>query len=171
MTSEPAAGQVLERNTPGDSQDRELPARYPPARDLPAGGSKRQRDEERQPFRWDLALVWFMRVAAILWIAKGLAYWVVLLGFLPQTPVFETQTLQWQSAIVYFAVIDLVAAVGLWLTSTWGGVIWLLAALSYLLIGFFVPHAVVSGPVAPGILGFLVVTYFVLSWRASRIAP
>ncbi len=122
-------------------------------------------------FRWDLALVWFMRLVALAWVGKGLIYWAILLGVLPQVALFEGQPLQWQTVVVYFAVIDLVAAVGLWLTSTWGGVIWLLAAMSYFLAAFAAPHAVVSGPIPLAALGSLVVAYFLLSWYASRIEP
>lgn len=122
-------------------------------------------------FRWDIALVWFMRVMALVWIAKGLVYWAILLGVLPQAGPFEGQTLQLQSMVVYFAVIDLVAAVGLWLTSTWGGVMWLLAAMSCFLAAMVAPHAVVSGLPVLATLGALVTTYFLLSWQASRIEP
>ena len=37
----------------------------------------------------------------------------------------------YQATIIYFAVIDLMAAVGLWMASTWGGVLWLLAVMSH----------------------------------------
>lgn len=144
----------------------------PVRRDAGTHGTVLQMDAQaRARFRWDIALVWFMRLTAVAWIAKGIAYWAALLGFLPQLPVFEQQGLQWQSAVVYFAVIDLVAAVGLWLTSTWGGVMWLLAAMSYFLIAVLVPHAVVSAPPVLAGLVALVAVYFLLSWLASRIEP
>ena len=41
--------------------------------------------------------------------------------------------------MIVFAVLDLVAGVGLWLTSTWGGVMWLLAIMSHILMGSFAP--------------------------------
>ncbi|MGV6874830.1 DUF6163 family protein [Pseudochelatococcus sp. B33] len=126
-------------------------------------------DERKAVFRWDIALVWFMRLVALVWVAKGLVYWALLLGVLPQVALFEGQPLQWQTVVVYFAVIDLVAAVGLWLTSTWGGVMWLLAAMSYFLAAIVAPHAVVSGPILLAGLGALVAAYFLLSWYASRI--
>ncbi|MGI6246791.1 MAG: DUF6163 family protein [Pseudochelatococcus sp.] len=170
MTIDSSVVTASEPAAPGDSPGGIRQQRAVPAREFPRGGALHL-DGPKKPFRWDIALVWFMRVIAVVWIAKGLAYWVILLGFLPQAPVFEAQTLQWQSAIVYFAVIDLVAAVGLWLASAWGGVIWLLSAMSYILTGIFWPHAVVSGPAVPGVLGLLVVAYFILSWFASRIEP
>ena len=30
--------------------------------------------------RWNFVLVWFMRMLALMWIAKGLGYWAVILG-------------------------------------------------------------------------------------------
>ena len=36
----------------------------------------------------------------------------------------------WQTATVYFAVIELVAAVGLWLATPWGAVVWLTTVVS-----------------------------------------
>lgn len=126
--------------------------------------------EERKPiFRWDLALVWFMRLVGLVWVAKSLVYWAILLGVMPGVAPFEEQPLQWQAIIVYFAVIDPVAAVGLWLTSTWGGVMWLLAAISCILAGILAPHAVVSAPILLAGVGALVGAYFLLSWYASRI--
>lgn len=141
----------------------------PSGRNLPSYGHTME-SEVTEGFRWDVALVWFMRLLAIAWLVKGLAYWAVLLGCMPHVAPFETQTLQWQSAVVYFAAIDLVAAIGLWFTSAWGGVMWLLAALSYFLVAIFVSHAVVSGILVLGGLALLIVAYFLLSWLASRIA-
>jgi hypothetical protein len=117
---------------------------------------------------WDRHLVVFMRVVAVLWIIKGLAAWAVILtpaslGIAP----FETLPGAIQAGFVAFAVLDLVAAVGLWLTSTWGGVMWLLAVMAHLLV-------TLTGPAIPGarIIGVvelvLVVAYVVLSWLASR---
>jgi hypothetical protein len=85
--------------------------------------------EGKQANRWRVVLVWFLRLLSAFWLAKGLTAWAVIFG-LPGTPQppFENRLLSYQAIIVYFAVIDLVAAVGLWLTSTWGGVLWLLAA-------------------------------------------
>ena len=46
----------------------------------------------------------------------------------------------WQAATIFFAVIDLVAAVGLWLAAAWGGVVWLTAAISMAAIELFFPQ-------------------------------
>ena len=46
----------------------------------------------------------------------------------------------WQTATVFFAVIDLVAAVGLWLAAAWGAVVWLTAAVSMAAVELFFPQ-------------------------------
>ena len=85
--------------------------------------------------RWGFVLTWFMRLLAVLWIIKGLSAWAVILGMWSPVGAFETRSTGYQATIIYFAVIDLVAAVGLWMASTWGGVMWLLAVMSHLILG------------------------------------
>ena len=51
-------------------------------------------------------------------IAKGLYHWAQVTGFIGgEEEAFENQSMAWQTATVYFAVIELVAAVGLWLAT------------------------------------------------------
>lgn len=78
---------------------------------------------------WRRRLVLFQRVAGGFMIFKGLTYWSGLFGF-GDGPgsLFQSQPLDTQAATVFFAVIDLVAGVALWLGSTWGAMLWLLAA-------------------------------------------
>ena len=52
----------------------------------------------------------------------------------------STQPLPWQTATVFFAVIDLVAAVGLWLAAAWGAVVWLTASVSMAAVEVFFPQ-------------------------------
>lgn len=119
--------------------------------------------------RWRLVLVWFLRLLAIAWMAKGLFAWSIIFGFGPAAqPPFEGRLLSFQAIIVYFAVIDLVAAVGLWLTSTWGGVLWLLAAVSHLLLGFFFPRYLpLTMPLIATYVG-LMLAYFLVTWLAEN---
>src|SRR6201995_2756032 len=65
---------------------------------------------------WTRRLVLFLRVMAMLSIMKGLYHWAQVTGFIGgEDDAFENQAMAWQAATVYFAVIELVAAVGLWL--------------------------------------------------------
>ena len=104
-------------------------------------------------------------------LAKGLTAWMVIFGLPgnPQPP-FENRLLSYQAIIVYFAVIDLVAAVGLWLTSTWGGVLWLLAAISQMLLGFLFPRFVPMTAWLVGLYIGLITVYFLATWAAENEA-
>ncbi|SEG71849.1 DUF6163 family protein [Bosea lathyri] len=119
--------------------------------------------------RWRLVLVWLLRLLSVFWMAKGLMAWAVIFGVSgDDQPPFESRLLSFQAIIVYFAVIDLVAAVGLWLTSTWGGVLWLLAALSQILLGFFFPRFLPMAPWMSGAYLALIATYFLATWAAEN---
>ncbi|MGY6245990.1 DUF6163 family protein [Bosea thiooxidans] len=121
--------------------------------------------------RWRLVLVWFLRLLSVAWLAKGLMAWMVIFGVSADAqPPFESRLLSFQAIIVYFAVIDLVAAVGLWLTSTWGGVLWLLATLSHLLLSFFFPRFVPLTAWMVGIYVALMAVYFLVTWAAENEA-
>ena len=126
-------------------------------RDASAGGS-----------HWEATLVWFMRLTALAWIAKGLLAWAVIVGALPDLAPFEIERLGRQAAVAYFGIVDLMAAVGLWLASPWGGVIWLLAATSYLVLGIVLPQLVPSSVPILGAGAGLILVYLVLSWLAAR---
>jgi Family of unknown function (DUF6163) len=80
---------------------------------------------------WASRLVIFLRVMAGIALLKGLYYWAVVCGVGAPSPAgFDSYTLPYQSATVFFAVIDLVAAVGLWLAAPWGAVVWLTSVIS-----------------------------------------
>jgi hypothetical protein len=63
---------------------------------------------------WAEYLVAFLRIMAAVSLAKGLYHWAQVCGIAaPADGGFEAHTVAWQTATVFFAVIDLVAAVGL----------------------------------------------------------
>jgi hypothetical protein len=118
---------------------------------------------------WDRVLVWFMRVMAMVWILKGLVAWTIIIGVtLPGLPSFPDMLPPAQAIVVAFAVLDLLAAIGLWLTSTWGGVLWLLAVMTNVVIAVLRPVDVGTSPTVAGLQLCLVVAYVTLSWLASR---
>jgi uncharacterized membrane protein (DUF2068 family) len=72
---------------------------------------------------------------------KGLYHWAVICGVGEAADsAFELAPLSWKAATIFFAVIDLVAAVGLWLAAAWGGVVWLTAAISMAAVEVFFPN-------------------------------
>lgn len=98
-------------------------------------------DGKKEQGRWTRWLIWFLRAMAVVSMLKGLYHWSVVLG-IGEGPDsrFSTETIPWQTATVYFAIIDLVAAVGLWLAAVWGAVVWLTAAVSMAAVEVFFPQ-------------------------------
>jgi hypothetical protein len=116
---------------------------------------------------WETALTWFMRLMALLWIAKGLSFWAVIVGAGEVAPPFQDRSLGFQATVVYFGIVDLIAAVGLWLTATWGGVLWLLAVMSHLILAVFFPSVVPVSLTLALVYCALMVTYLLISYLAS----
>ena len=95
--------------------------------------------EERQPDgSWTWRLIVFLRIMACVSMLKGLFHWAAVCGFVGGVEGgFFGHGVQWQTATVFFAVLDLVAAVGLWLAAPWGAVVWLTASVSMVVIDVF----------------------------------
>lgn len=119
-----------------------------------------------QTARWNQALVGFTRLLSLVWLAKGVIAWAAIVGHGGPVP-FESAAAGYQAAVIYFAVIDLVAAVGLWLASSWGGILWLLAVMSHLIIGIFFPRFVSSSTLVLALLIFSTMVYLTISWLAA----
>jgi hypothetical protein len=121
---------------------------------------------------WAEYLVLFLRVMAGLSLLKGLYHWTQVCGIgVPADEGFESHTVAWQTATVFFAVIDLVAAVGLWLAAAWGAVVWLTAVVSMAVVEVFFPQ--VYGGSALVVLGetALLAVYLWLAIFAARGQP
>jgi hypothetical protein len=94
-----------------------------------------------QDNRWTQRLVLYLRIMAGLSLVKGLYHWAVVCGIFAGPDLgFEAYPLPWQAATVFFAVIDLVAAVGLWLAAAWGAVVWLTAVISMAAVELLFPQ-------------------------------
>jgi hypothetical protein len=77
----------------------------------------------------------------------------------------------YQSATVFFAVIDLVAAVGLWLAAPWGAVVWLTAAVSMAVITMFFQQVYGAQPAIVVLEGAMIASYLFLAIQAAREHP
>src|SRR5437016_14614593 len=72
---------------------------------------------------WTRRLVLFLRIMAVVSIAKGLYHWAQVTGFIGgEEEAFENQSMAWQTATIYFAVIELVGPVGPLLATPWAAV-------------------------------------------------
>lgn len=117
--------------------------------------------------RTRLHLIIFMRCLAGIWAIQGLVQWSAIL--LPPEPLFEKVTVLYGTAVVLFALLDLIAAVGLWLLTPWGSVIWLFSAIAQIVASFALPGLFSLLWAGADIL--LIAAYFTLTWRASGMGP
>lgn len=127
---------------------------------------------EQQQGKWTRWLIWFLRAMAVVSMLKGLYHWSVVLG-IGEGPDsrFSTESIPWQTATVYFAIIDLVAAVGLWLAAVWGAVVWLTAAVSMAAVQVFFPQIYGGSWFVVAIELVLLATYLVLALQSAREHP
>lgn len=131
-------------------------------------GALRGIRRHRSSVPWRTVLVWFARAVALLWVMKGLSAWAIILGVWDSTESFSAMPFDFQTTVVYFAVIDLIAAVGLWMVSAWGGVMWLIAVMSQLVLSAFFPRLVTNSFWISLGLVLLMAVYLLLSWISSR---
>jgi Family of unknown function (DUF6163) len=130
-------------------------------------------DEDRHSDRsWTWRLILFLRVMAGVSMLKGLYHWAAVCGFIGgEDGGFLAHGMQWQTATVFFAVIDLVAAVGLWLAAPWGAVVWLTASVSMVVIDVFFQQ-VYGEQLAVVVFEMVVIAaYLFLAIQAAREHP
>lgn len=164
-----------------DESRRAMKARFPSSEDEEevveqreqiSGGLALPEDTETGEQVWTTRLVIFLRAVAALSMAMGLYNWAQITGFIGGGDgAFEAQTTQWQSATVYFAVIELVAAVGLWLATPWGAVVWLTTVVSMAVIELMFP-AIYGGHILTVVFALVMLAaYLALAWMAARERP
>lgn len=121
---------------------------------------------------WTEYLVLFLRIMAVVSLAKGLYHWGQVCGIgAASDQTFEVRPLAWQSATAFFAVIDLVAAVGLWLAAAWGAVVWLTSTVSMAVVELFFPKVYGSNMVVVLTEMGLLAAYLVLAVLSARERP
>lgn len=151
----------IQPNVPDDEVPREQISGLMLPDDTETGGSV-----------WTTRLVIFLRIMAAVSMSMGLYNWAQITGFIGGGDgAFEAQTTQWQSATVYFAVIELVAAVGLWLATPWGAVVWLTTVVSMAVIELMFP-TVYGGHFLIVVFALVMLAgYLALAWMAARERP
>jgi hypothetical protein len=129
-------------------------------------------DDDARMHRWTERLVLFLRVMALLSLAKGLYHWSEVTGIIGAVDGgFENRPLSWQAATVFFAVIDLVAAVGLWLAAAWGAIVWLTAVVSMAAVELLFPQVYGGSMIVVAIQGAMLLAYLALAVMAARERP
>ena len=131
-----------------------------------------EQDGEPSVGLWTRRLVLFLRLMAGVSMLKGIYHWSRVCGIgVGPNELFEYHSIAWQTATVFFAVIDLVAAVGLWLAAAWGAVIWLTAVASMLALEIFFPQVFGGGWPVEAIEGTLLAVYLWLALKAAQEQP
>ncbi|MBS9720092.1 hypothetical protein JYU29_05245 [Tianweitania sp. BSSL-BM11] len=85
------------------------------------------------------ALAWLHRLVAVYCLLFGILYWIRLIGLNDGlTWRFDTMPITWQAASVLLAVFFPFAAIGLWMLASWGPVLWLICAITEIVmyVGF-----------------------------------
>ena len=132
----------------------------------------REQAAERTLGRWTQRLILFLRAMAVVSMLKGLYHWARVCGIgIDDSDLFASQAVATQVGTVFFAVIDLVAAVGLWLAAAWGAVIWLMSVASMLVVEIFFPQVFGAGMLTGVIEGALLVIYLVLALKSAQEHP
>ena len=91
------------------------------------------------PTTAEIAFVWFFRIMAAYCLLFGTLYWVRLVGVIPGGNWrFDLMATHWQVAATALAVLFPFAATGLWMTASWGPVVWFLCATAEIVmyVGF-----------------------------------
>jgi hypothetical protein len=121
---------------------------------------------------WTEYLILFLRVMAGIALVKGLFHWAQVCGIgVRADEGFEAHTIAWQTATVFFAVLDLVAAVGLWLAAAWGAVVWLTSVVSMAAVEVFFPKVYGGSMVIVLIEMTLLCAYLALAIASARERP
>ena len=101
-------------------------------------------------------------------IYMSLFNWGLVLGAFTRYGDFAVLPRPLQGSIVFFATVDLLAAVCLWLAAPWGGVLWLLCASIETVSPALGVRGATTGMLGVGLNVALVALYFFLTWRAGQ---
>ncbi len=113
-----------------------------------------------------IAFEWFQRLVALYCLLFGIYYWVRLVGFYPGSLWrFDLMPTQWQVVTAMLAVLFPVAAIGLWMLSSWGPVIWFICAATEAVMYGGLPQR--FGRLDPVLIVHLAVALVYVGFRAT----
>lgn len=133
----------------------------PGSRDEPPIGA----ETDNPGIRWDLMYVLFLRMTAGIWLVKGVAFWALVLG-LGDIPLPDESRIR-QVIIIGFALVNCVAAVGLWLVAPWGKSLWVFAVVMEIALGITGFGDAVGMTSASG-AGLALFFFFVLAFAVRK---
>jgi hypothetical protein len=122
---------------------------------------------EGQPTRLPLSTI-YLRIVAVLLLAAGLLRACLILGITPDGVTFTDLDPAWRGGATALAIVDLLAAVGLWVGAAWGPVMWAIAAIVEITMYTMLADVFGSYPRRVAAHGALFALYLVLlfvEWR------
>jgi hypothetical protein len=127
---------------------------------------------KRRSMTWTERLVFFQRITAAILMLQGLYHWALVCGFGSQPyGGFESHDVHWQTATVFFAIIDLVAAVGLWLIAPWGVVLWLGSSVAMVSVEIFFPEVYGGNVTMVAAESAFVACYLFIAFKSAGEQP
>lgn len=120
----------------------------------------------------EILYVIFLRMIALVCFWFGLQYWAMLVGYsLHGMARFDLLNLPWKVAASSLAVLFPVASLGLWLTVSWGSVLWAIAAVTQVLMYMVWPEIFGYNRLVPLMHGLVAALYIVFRlslWIEAR---
>ncbi|WP_117194123.1 DUF6163 family protein [Rhizobium terrae] len=120
----------------------------------------------------EILYVIFLRMIAVACFWFGLQYWAMLVGYsLNGQARFDLLNLPWKVAASSLAVLFPVVSLGLWLTVSWGPVLWAIAAISQVLMYMVWPQIFGFNRLVPlmhGLVAALYVVFRLSLWLEAR---
>lgn len=113
----------------------------------------------------DVLMTIFMRILSVAYLVFSIDVWAGMIGY-GEGPFLADMTVQRQVLSIVFAILYPFVAVGLWMATSWGAVVWMLAASLRLVVDLgFIPGA--PGNVNAALVSFTAIgLYLALSvWR------
>ena len=124
---------------------------------------------EGEAKQWAARLIVFLRAMAAVSLCKGLYHWAIICGINAPFPSgFDSYPVPYQVATVFFAVIDPVAGVGLWLAAPWGAVVWLTSVISMAAVEALFPQIYGGRPWVIAVEAVMLAAYLSLALLSAR---
>lgn len=120
----------------------------------------------------EILYVVFLRLVAATCFWFGLQYWAMLVGYsLGGMARFDLLGFPWKVAASALAVLFPVVSLGLWMTVSWGPVLWTIAAVAQVLMYVVWPEIFGHNQLVPLLHGFVAALYIVFRlalWLEKR---
>jgi hypothetical protein len=111
---------------------------------------------------WSMIRAVYMRLVGLLWLGRGLYKAALIIGLIGHS--FQGLPTTDQVSIGFSAIGDCIAGVGMWLTVSWGAVIWIVISAVEAIIAFSADMALMPAVAMLVLIGL----YFVLSFLNVR---